>query len=242
MEQKLPPLPVAASSENNPAISTGGSIRAEVIDGMITAAGEDWNLPDPVEVSLCQSAAKLGDDPTVVCEMPKSQIISIDSSGIFDVEFDRSIIEVGSRHELICPQAGGCVVAVSGTGTEKPGHFEILAISEPLQWGEYQLPAQPELSFSDLQFDTENNGGSVIIDGEGFQPGSEISLSQCPLAQQPGSGNPGITQGVDAQDCLYEYGITLTADGQGEIHGRMDVYPTFYPLRYPLAIRICGSS
>lgn len=173
-------------------------------------------------VALCLDAVRTESD-YLLCDMPEAVKITTDSAGEFIAELAPTpYIGVGQRREVDC-RSEDCAVAVLGVedgGDPAAAPTEVLAVGAgPVEWPDsFPAPDAPVLQLESLILDPDAGTGSVHVEGEGFDPGSEVALVQCP---SDGAG------GVSAGDCLYDYGTFTVADETGAISVELTVYPLF---------------
>lgn len=176
--------------------------------------GEGFEPATDIVVAQCSAAAAVGDSMTDVCDMSGHTPALSDAAGTFEAQLTvRSVIGVGTRVEAVCP-GDRCAV-----GAANLADMTIVSLA-PIEWSpDVQIAAAPVLSILTLELDRDENEGTAAVSGSGFVPGSEVNLVQCPIARS------GV--GVDAGDCLYEYGTPALADERGEVQVDMAVYPRF---------------
>jgi Neocarzinostatin family len=148
------------------------------------------------------------------CDMTRFAPVRSVGDGTVEAELTvRTVIGTGKRLETDCLQTARVV------GTGYIDDTTVVAVV-PIDWAaDAEAPPAPVLTISGLQLDESANTGSAVVEGTGFMPGSTVSLVQCPKAQ---GGN-----GVDADDCLYDYSTVATADESGELDVVVDIYPRF---------------
>lgn len=178
-----------------------------------TVSGHGFTPNSDLVVAECADLQE-GDRTIDVCDMSVFTAVQTDGEGRFEAALTvRAVIGVGQRLEADCGQAG-CSVGVAYLQTDT-----VVALAE-IEWdGTASAPPAPVLTLANLVLDDEPNTGSVDVTGTGFTPGAVVNLVQCPISTEG--------HGVDADDCLYDYGTTVTADSQGEIQVRAVVYPRF---------------
>ena len=135
--------------------------------------------------------------------------------GSFDVDLDvRRFIDVGIRREVDCA-VERCVIGVG-----RPDDIAV-DVEAPLVFSpEAEAKSPPTLSVVAGAYSGIEAVGRVT--GSGFAPGKVVRLSQCPLGEAERS--------VSADDCLYENGLTVTAQEDGSIDGEMTVFSKFQRL------------
>lgn len=196
-------------STRAPSIEVDGIVGA---DGRTVVSGEEFQAGQQLIVVQCvEGASQLpiaqgcdmrGDRPT----------IEVAQDGAFEIELVvRPHIGVGVRREVDCLTVQ-CVVGV-GSSDDLSIQFEArVAFS-----AEFPTLEVPTLNVHASEYDGIQANADVT--GSGFLPGSTVRLSQCPLGPDPRS--------VDAEDCLYDYGVVLKVDQAGSMSTTMVVFSLF---------------
>jgi Neocarzinostatin family len=202
---------VTTTAAGLPLLATDTGDALELSDLSLTGTGFDADSDMMVAQCLDES---IGEDMASACDMSMFAPARSAADGTVEAELTvRTVIGTGKRLETDCLQTA-CVV-----GAGYIDDTTVVAVA-PIDWAaDAEAPPAPVLTISGLQLDESANTGSAEVQGRGFMPGSTVSLVQCPKAQ---GGN-----GVDADDCLYDYGTLATADASGELDVFVVVYPRF---------------
>jgi len=206
---------VVDSSTDDTARQGGtGTLRVSEVSGsrvLVEASG----FQTGAQLVLLQCSAEAGPYPSgELCFMrPDRYIVEVEADGTFTQEFEVTpFIGVGVRREIDC-LLDGCIV-----GVIPPDRSAVMS-SDDLEFPpDFPSPEAPSLEI-DVVEPYEENAATAQVAGTGFSPGSTVRLSQCPLGTLPRS--------VDAEDCLYDYGLVTAADENGRVSGQMQVFQQF---------------
>jgi len=155
-----------------------------------------------------------------LCDLTASISVPTDAHGTLQAEVrTEPVIAFGMvRREAVCPE-DGCTIGAGLAAAAAAGET-LSATSDELAWpATAVVPASPVLTIESLQLDDGTNTGTARVRGEGFAPASPVALSQCPGDED--------RRTIDTEDCIYDYGVTLTADEAGSFTVEMPVYPRF---------------
>lgn len=185
---------------------------AEPPAGKLRVGGEGYAPGQQLILVQCVSNSDQMRFPDV-CDMRGEQrIVDIGDGGSFAVELvAHRYIAVGERREVDCAELS-CSIGVGDALAVGPSALV------PIPEGGL-APGQDAPSLRISAPDYHDDSAPVEIAGAGFTPGSTIRLSQCPTGEAERS--------VSAADCLYEYGLVVSADDDGEFIGSMVVYRVF---------------
>jgi hypothetical protein len=200
-------------SENpQPQVSIGTSDLSHL--DTVLVSGRGFEPGYDIVVAECSNDATIGSSMADVCDMSEFVPVRTNTGGEFEVSVVvRTVIGSGKRIETDCTQAQ-CVVGA--------GYLEDMAVrsTDRLRWStRAEVPPAPVLEILSLDLNADENLGTAEVQGDGFVPGSKVNLVQCPIAS--------TGAGVDAEDCLYDYGTVTTADSQGQFMVSAVVYPRF---------------
>lgn len=165
-----------------------------------------------VVVAQCRLGVTVGASMPDNCDLATAEVLDLGADGAAAGALTmRSVLTLWPTVETVCPESG-CTVGV--------GRRDRIEAFAPIVWVEdVEVPGAPLIELSSLELDASDNSGSVAVSGTGFAPGSTVNLEQCP-AHLSGAG-------IEAADCILEYGTAVVADERGNFSVTMTVYPLF---------------
>lgn len=206
-----PNTSVTTTAHGFPVLETRTGDAHDFSNVLVTGTGFD--VESDMMVAQCRDES-IGLDMASACDMSEFTPVRSSEDGTFEAELTvRTVIGTGKRLETVCLETS-CVIGA--------GYIDDMAVVAvaTIEWADSaEVTSAPVLSISALQLDEDANAGTADVEGAGFLPGSTVNLVQCPRAQ-------GGT-GVDADDCLYDYGAVAKADESGDLEVVVPVYPRF---------------
>jgi hypothetical protein len=200
-------------SSNTQPVLTIHTVEIEHLD-RVSISGSGFKPKSDIVVAQCSDDAALGSDMQDTCDMSDFGPAHADEKGSFEARVVvTTVLGIGQRIESDCLSTQ-CAIGA--------GYVDnlILGSSVPIEWSSSaKIEPAPVLSIQRLSLDGDTKSGSAQVSGVGFAPASTVSLVQCPIARDGA--------GVDAEDCLYDYGTVVTADSSGKISVTLAVYPRF---------------
>lgn len=160
---------------------------------------------------LCQPGTSVGAMAAEHCNVTDGVVAETNADGVLTAEVKSpGYVAVGGRKEVDCGTGDlACLVAVAGVDDKI---VATVAVTDPPA-----APTPPVLTLG-TPVAVQPSAYTVSVTGSGYRPGEEVKLAQCPA-----SGD----KAVEAGDCLYDDGVEIEANSDGEISGTMTVYQVF---------------
>lgn len=154
----------------------------------------------------CLGGTAPGAEALDACDMTTREQVVADGEGrISATRPAKPFVHVGSVTEVDCAQ-DPCALAVADLADRV-----VAAAPAPLP-GDAEPSAAPVLELSERDLDEDT--GTLTVTGTGYPAGAVVRLAQC--ATTPDGG-------VDTENCLYDDGRRVVADGDGAVTARLPV-------------------
>lgn len=225
-----------ATAQPSPPVDAqdNAALQMEPADGLMNGSvvdvqGTGLRPNSRVILVQCISSYPAGKRLVDACNLPSAVTVKVGSEGTYTAKLVvRTFIDTGKRVETTC-LPNGCLVAVADAISE-----EVVTTAE-LNWADQAVvPPSPTLKLVSLVPAEGRTAGQAVVKGFGFPPNETISLTQCPVSSKE------VEVGVDAGDCIYDYGTNVESSRTGEITAPMRLYQKFQ--RSSGEIVDCGKS
>lgn len=154
----------------------------------------------------CRGGTAPGAEALDECDMSTREQVVADGEGrISATRQARAFVHVGSVTEVDCAQ-DPCALAVADLADR------VVAAAPALLPDDAEPPAAPVLELSERELDEDT--GTVTVAGTGYPAGAVVRLAQCATTPEGG---------VDTENCLYDDGRRVVADGDGAVTARLPV-------------------
>lgn len=180
----------------------------------VRVSGRGFRPGSNLGIGQCAAAVAVQDLITASCDLTEGHSLMADGQGRCTTSLQvHTTIGVGGRREVLCV-GERCAVGVAPIETER-----VIAIGALPPWRTGTRPPQAPRLVLRVSTLVAADPARVVVRGAGFPPESRVPHSQCP-------GMP-TGDGVDAGDCLYDFGVVAGSDERGQFAAEMQVFTRF---------------